>query len=110
MVWPLPGQRQEDVSASYRAAAEAVGALLIPAGDAWQAAVRRDRTLTMTVGDGFHPSPLGTYLAALSVHCALHGRLPAVPLAVERQRAAVPLTEAQAQALHEAACGAPASS
>jgi hypothetical protein len=40
-VWPLPGQRQEDVTASYRAAAQATGAVLIPAGQAWQAAAAR---------------------------------------------------------------------
>lgn len=108
-VWPLPGQRQEDVSASYAAAATATGALLLPAGDAWQEARARDRSLVMTVGDGFHPSPLGTYLAALTIHCALNGSLPpAPPLTVERQRAGVSLSEGQALILRRAACaGAP---
>jgi hypothetical protein len=107
MVWGLPGQRQEDVDASYRAAAAATESLLIPAGNAWELARGRDRSLRMTAGDGFHPSPLGTWLAALTVHCALNGSLPpAPPLAVERQRAAFDLTEAQSRILHESACAA----
>jgi hypothetical protein len=107
MVWPLPGQRQEDVSASYRAAAVATGSSLVPAGEAWQAARRRDPSLVFTGPDGFHPSALGTYLAALALHCRLHGRLPPVrALAVERERSGVPLTDEQARLLREAACAA----
>lgn len=108
MVWGLPGQRQEDVSASYRAAAGATGSLLIPAGDAWQAALARDRSLPLTARDRFHPSPLGTWLAALAVHCALNGALPpAPPLDVERERAGFELAEGQARILREAACNPP---
>jgi hypothetical protein len=107
MVWGLPGQRQQDVDASYRAAAQATESILIPAGNAWQLALARDRSLRMTVADGFHPSPLGTWLAALTVHCTLNGSLPAPPpLAVERQRAAFDLTEAQSRIVHESACAA----
>jgi hypothetical protein len=107
MVWGLPGQRQEDVSASYRAAAQATESSLIPAGDAWQIATGRDRALRMTGPDGFHPSPLGTWLAALTTHCALNGVLPpAPPLDVERQRADFALSEAQSRILRDAACAA----
>jgi hypothetical protein len=107
MVWGIPGQRQEDVDASYRAAAEATQSVLIPAGNAWQLALARDRSLRLTVADGFHPSPLGTWLAALTVHCTLNGMLPsAPPLAVERQRTAFDLTEAQSRILRESACAA----
>jgi hypothetical protein len=106
-VWPLPGQRQEDVTASYRAAAQATGAVLIPAGQAWQAAAARTGGLVMTMDDGFHPSALGTYLAALTVHCTLNGRLPPPPaLALERLRAGSSLSTAQAEALRAAACTA----
>lgn len=107
MVWPLRGQRQEDVSASYRAAAVATGALLVPAGEAWQAARRRDSSLALTTSDGFHPSPLGTYLAALTLHCTLHGSLPVPPpLARERVRSGFPLSTEQAALLRETACAA----
>jgi hypothetical protein len=95
------------VDASYRAAAEATQSVLIPAGNAWQLALARDRSLRLTVADGFHPSPLGTWLAALTVHCTLNGMLPpAPPLAVERQRTAFDLTEAQSRILRESACAA----
>jgi hypothetical protein len=105
MVWPLPGQRQQDVSASYRAAADATVSLLVPAGDAWEAARARDPSLRFTGSDGFHPSRLGTYLAALTVSCALNGSLPPAPaLAVERTRAGADLTAAQAALLRQAAC------
>jgi hypothetical protein len=104
-IWPLPGQKQADVTASYGAAAEAVKGKLIRAGDAWEAARERDRTLQLTVEDGFHPSPLGSHLAALTVHCVLHGSLPTADLARERERTARPdLTNAQVQILREAAC------
>jgi len=104
MVWPLPGQRQVDVAASYRAAAQATDSLLLPAGEAWQAALARDPSLTMTVSDGFHPTALGTYLAALTIHCTVNRRLPAAVLAADRVRTGVALTAQQDAVLREAAC------
>jgi hypothetical protein len=71
MVWPLPGQTTEAVAASYRAAAEATGAVLIPAGEEWARARGADPSLVLTVGDGFHPSRAGTELAARTVVCTL---------------------------------------
>jgi hypothetical protein len=71
MVWPLPGQRAADVSASYRAAAEATGSVLIAAGDDWVRAKAADPALILTAADGFHPSPAGTDVAARSVVCTL---------------------------------------
>ena len=72
MVWPLPGQTAASVSASYRAAAQASDALLLPAGEAWAAARQGDASLVLTQEDGFHPSVLGTWLAALTVECTLY--------------------------------------
>jgi hypothetical protein len=77
-VWP-ESYRQEalrDVILSYRRAAGAAGAELLPAGVAWQEAWRCDRRVPLYGGDGFHPSPLGTYAAALVVY----GRLFRAPL------------------------------
>ena len=62
--------------ASYRNAAKAAGADLFPAGDAWRRAWACDRSLALYGPDGFHPSRLGTYLAALVVY----GRLFKSPL------------------------------
>ena len=79
MVWPDASRPTafDSVSASYTAAADGVDALLAPAGDAWTAAWERKATLHLYGGDGFHPSPLGSYLAALSIYGALCGRSPA---------------------------------
>jgi hypothetical protein len=60
------------VIASYRAAALASGSLLLPAGDAW----RRASKLPLYGPDGFHPSPLGTYLAAIVVFGGITGHVP----------------------------------
>jgi hypothetical protein len=71
MVWPLPGQTTQAVAASYRAAASAIGATLIPAGEDWERARLRDRGLVLTEADGFHPSEMGTEIAARAVVRAL---------------------------------------
>jgi hypothetical protein len=104
MVWPLPGQTAAAVSASYRAAAEASDALLFPAGDAWAKAQQADSTLVLTQDDGFHPSLLGTWLAALSVECTLY---PSDRAALSRVAppAALALDARRRDLLIDAACG-----
>lgn len=78
MVWPSAARRADfdGVSASYAGAADLVDGLLMPGGDAWRAAWRRDASLALYGPDGFHPSPLGTYLAALVIFHRVTGRLP----------------------------------
>lgn len=76
-VWPSP-LRQFDfpnVRDSYRAAADAIGALFAPAGGAWLAAWELDPTLSLYAGDG-HPTFEGTYLAALVLFEQLYARNP----------------------------------
>jgi hypothetical protein len=75
MVWPSSERRQdfEAVSESYALAATDVRGVLLPAGDAWRAAWREDPSLPLYSGDGFHPSPLGSYLAALVIYNRLIG-------------------------------------
>jgi hypothetical protein len=76
MVWPSRA-RAEDVPAvsrSYAAAAAAVGGRLAAAGDAWQEARRRDPSLALYGSDGFHPSRVGSLLAALVLVETLTGR------------------------------------
>ena len=78
MVWP-PLERYtafDSVAASYRAAAAAVDGILFPAGDAWQAAWRRDPDLALYSSDGFHPTVAGTYLAALVFYATVYDRSP----------------------------------
>lgn len=69
MVWPDRSRLAffDDVARSYRLAADSTGSMLLPAGEAWRAAWRRDSTLQFFGKDGFHPEPLGTYLAALVI-------------------------------------------
>ena len=78
MVWPESYRPQAfpDVSASYRLAAEDVAGILLPAGDAWVAAWREDPGLRLYGPDGFHPTLLGSYLAALAIYGGLTGASP----------------------------------
>ena len=82
MVWPTAERRFDfdGVSASYEAAATAVGGVLLPAGDALKRAMQLDLRLALFGADGFHPSVEGTYLAALVITRRLTGRsIDAVP-------------------------------
>jgi hypothetical protein len=79
-VWPESWRRSalSDVILSYRNAAEAAGADSYPAGAAWLYAWQCQPNLLLYSRDGFHPSALGTYAAALVVL----GRLFKAPLRV----------------------------
>ena len=70
MVWPAADRLQDfdAVRTSFRMAAESVDGIFLPAGMAWVAAWQRNTTLHLYGSDGFHPSPLGTYLAALTIY------------------------------------------
>jgi hypothetical protein len=78
MVWPESDRPHAfpDVSDSYRLAAEDVGGILLPAGDAWIAAWRQSEGLELYGPDGFHPTLLGSYLAALAIYGGLTGASP----------------------------------
>jgi hypothetical protein len=78
MVWPESYRREAfpQVSDSYRLAAEDVGGVLLPAGDAWIAAWQRDPSLALYGPDGFHPTLAGSYLAALTIYAGLTGASP----------------------------------
>jgi hypothetical protein len=80
MVWPSRARRGDfaGVSQSYAAAAAEVKGLLLPAGDAWRAAWAVDAQLPLYGPDGFHPSPAGTYLAALVAYQQIFGEAPPV--------------------------------
>ena len=77
-VWPESYRKSAltAVIASYRRAAQSANAELLPAGDAWRLAWRCNPRIALYGPDGFHPSPLGTYAAALTVY----GRLFKAPL------------------------------
>ena len=50
--------------------------MLVPVGEGWRAAWRRDPSLRLYSSDDFHPSPPGTYLAALMFFQRITGRSP----------------------------------
>jgi hypothetical protein len=77
-VWPSSDRFFDfpNVAASYREAADSIHALFAPAGEAWQKAWAQDSTLPLYAADAFHPSPMGTYLAALTVFQRLYSHTP----------------------------------
>lgn len=113
-VWP-PRSRAaafDAVTESYTRAAHDVGGMLIPVGEAMRAALRRDATLPLFQADGFHPTPIGTYLAALVFFARITGRSPAgVPLPSQsssKALRALRMTPAQFKNLQDAAVEATA--
>ncbi|MGH7703227.1 MAG: hypothetical protein ACREMO_09040 [Gemmatimonadales bacterium] len=75
MVWPDRSRLEyfDEVRISYQQAAQAVGGLFLPAGQAWRRAWIADPGLALYGSDGFHPSPLGTFLAALVMYERITG-------------------------------------
>ncbi|MEX0892004.1 MAG: hypothetical protein WEB88_07520 [Gemmatimonadota bacterium] len=106
MVWPPMGGDWERAIGSYRLAAEAAQSGLFPVAEAFRAAWARDPELPLLAGDGFHPSAMGTYLAAVVMVAQLENRSPvglpadlAGRVSVE-PAVAVLLQEAAADAIH----------
>ena len=76
MVWPEEARRFDfpGVRDSYRAAADSVDGYFFPAGAAWQEAWQLDESLELYGPDRFHPSALGSYLAAVVIWEQLTGQ------------------------------------
>jgi hypothetical protein len=116
MVWPIVGVGPpfDDVRVSFQMAADAVSGTFLPAGEAWRAALRADSTLSLYGSDGFHPSPIGTFLAALEIYERITGHdartLPALAFS-NGQRFTLPETTIRLlqAAAHEANVNYPAS-
>jgi protocatechuate 3,4-dioxygenase beta subunit len=107
MVWPFQGQANgfKLVSQSYRRAATSSKSLLLPAGEAWEQAIRAKRTPPLYQADKLHPTKAGTYLAALVItHGLTEIRPSAVPSKLILASGQVEeFPEEQAKALREAA-------
>jgi hypothetical protein len=75
MVWPESSRFGvfDDVRESYRTAAVAMNGLFLPAGEGWRAAWAADPQLMLYGPDGYHPSELGTYVAALVIYEGITG-------------------------------------
>ncbi len=69
MVWPDDTRifAFDAVRDSYLGAAQAVNGLFIPAGDAWREIWAVDSEAPLYGADGFHPSTLGSQVAALTI-------------------------------------------
>ncbi len=109
MVWPARSRSFDfdGVSDSYKAAAEAAGGILLPVGEAWRVAWKRDPQLALYGPDGFHPSVAGSYLAAAVMFRCLTSRDPrGLPAQLElrsKRRAPFSLRPELATRLQEAA-------
>lgn len=101
-VWPETARSSVfgDVVRNYHDAAVQAETASFPAGAAWRDALRRTPKPLLYGPDGFHPSRLGTYLAALVVYQGLTGELPRTLPGV------VPFSPATARVLHAAASSA----
>ena len=92
------------MSDSYATAAVVVDGLLFPAGEAWLAAWEKDPRIELYGPDRFHPSPKGTYLAALVMYEQLSGKDPRdLPEAIPMDGQLVVLGEQEGEWLQEAA-------
>lgn len=106
MVWPSSDRRSffEDVRISYLLAADTVGGVFIPAGEAWTEAWKRDSALLLYSIDGFHPSAIGTLLAAFSVYGRLFDRdVRTLPDTLFIGGSMIPVTSEKIRLLQEAA-------
>jgi hypothetical protein len=78
MVWPSIGRAfdYDGVHESYRLSAADVAGVFVPAGDAWREVWRRNPRAALYGADGFHPTPLGSYVASAALFAALFDRSP----------------------------------
>ncbi len=109
MVWPDRSRLEyfDEVRISYQLAAQAVGGLFLPSGQAWRRAWLADPGLALYGFDGYHPSPLGTFLAALVMYERITGHdaqnLPATAAVSGRSlNLPVPTVRLLQRAAHEA--------
>ena len=69
-------ERQDELADAFLSIGRDVNAIVVPAGLAWQSALREDPSLVLHDKDGSHPNPLGTYLAACVFYAKLFGKSP----------------------------------
>jgi hypothetical protein len=87
MTWPATDRLAffDEARVSFQMAAQAVDGVFMPAGEAWRLALAADPNVGVYGPDGFHPSPIGTFLTALEIYERVTGKdarqLPAVAFA-----------------------------
>ena len=112
--WARRGYPQSLAPAGESAtqAARAVGGMVAPVGLAWAKALARDPDLPLYGGDGYHPAPAGSLLAALTIYDRVFAsdvrRLPADALArIPFGGVTVAQVRTLVEAAHEASAGLP---
>lgn len=106
MVWPARSRSFDfpGVSDSYATAADQVDGYLYPAGEAWLKAWEEDPELDLYGPDGFHPSLLGSYLAALVMAHQITGQdLAQLPASIPTPSGDVAIPSTTSQLLEQAA-------
>ena len=82
---------------AYDQLARAIGATVVPVGDAWLQMMTARPDLALYQDDGSHPTAIGTYLAACVFHNLLHNQsaigLPRESYSVRTNRYAGGLVE-----------------
>jgi hypothetical protein len=107
MTWPNSSGSEaffDTVRESFALAAASVTGVFMPAGEAWRSAWREDPSLALYGPDGFHPSPIGTFLAALEIYERITGRdVRTLPASAYSGSATLNLPEATIRLLQRAA-------
>lgn len=96
MVWPDDTRLDffDDVRESYESAAVSVDGLFIPAGQSWREAWEDGLTRPLYGPDGFHPSRLGSEIAALTIVRALFDEpITALPSRLEPTTGGLPIVD-----------------
>ena len=91
---------------SYSNAALAVGGVFIPAGESWRELWKADSSAALYGSDGYHPSELGSIVAALTIFRMLFDEpvtaLPARLVPVTKYLPVIELDSAQAIVIYQA--------
>lgn len=107
MPWPLLPNRdtQKDMTAAYLAFAEKNHVLLAAAGEAFGRVMQHEDASLIYCEDGNHATPLGSYLAALTVFYTLTGRKrPLSPDSIEDPGIAAGFSPEHCKKFHVEAC------
>ena len=109
MTWPSRAQStrypllfDETYETCRLAAAEVPDGICAPAGDAWRQAWNGDPYIELYGGDGYHPSPLGSWVAALTLYETITGR-DVRELPVPARIGGVAVSEARVRMMQRAA-------
>jgi len=106
MVWPSEVRffDFDGVSDSYKTAAELVKGILFPVGEAWRLAWSKDEDLELYSVDNFHPSLIGSYLAALVMFDQLTKiNLHDLPASIPTANGSIKISEDLSKLLQESA-------